>query len=903
MMEARILFMFLSVALFYVDAYLVFGIWFHGKRNTYLRTFFTLGLAISTWALFNGIGILLSEEIYQVMYPFYFVLVCVLSPLFLIYILHFTGSRFADSRLIKTILFIIGAVDGIAVITNGWHHTIIIGYDGVMPRAGTLFPVHALIAYIPLLFAFVVLLRYVIKNIRKVPLLALVGVAVIIPLASNILYTFSIFNVGFDITPLTFLLMFSVFSFYSQKLGLFDNRIAAFMSLFNTFPDAFLITDDNGRATDANPAFKSTFTSLPLLLNRTTIDEIETYFESIVIEQSPANAIMQINSSDDEIHNAEITLRIGDDVCYFVLSKNTIFERSKHVGDIFTFIDVTNNQRNKQMMEELEGSYVQLQELNAVAEQASHAKSEFLSHMSHEIRTPLNAIIGMINIGLNTADVEKKDYCFERAESASKHLLGIINDVLDMSKIEADKFELSYAETDLEKMLMNITNVANVQVEAKHQEFIVNLHNNIPSYIESDELRLSQVITNLLTNAVKFTPENGTIILNIEKTNEENDVVTLRVEVIDSGIGISNEQQERLFESFVQADASITKKFGGTGLGLAISKRIVELMGGEIWVESELGSGSHFIFTIKAKRLAERPHTKLSANIKVEDIRILAVDDSDEIREYFIYAMEALQLSCDVAGSGAQALEMIKYTNEKPYNIFFIDWQMPEMDGIELTRQIKGIYGENSIIIMISVADWNTIEQEAKAAGVQHFISKPLFPSTIINAINICIGEEYNAYVDKSVYKADYKSDDEAEHATSSGPAKRRYDFSKYRLLIAEDIEINREIMSAILEETEVPIDYAENGAIAVSMFSREPEKYDLILMDVNMPEMDGYEATRTIRALEPAWAKDIPIVAMTANVFKEDIEKCIESGMNDHTGKPVDADALLGVLNKYLLK
>ena len=898
MMEPRILFLFLSVALFYIDAYLVFGIWFRGKRNSYLKSFFALGLVISTWALFNGIGVLLSGDLYRQMYPFYFVLVCVISPLFLIYTLHFTSSRLVNSRLLKTILLIMALADGVAVITNGWHNAIISDYDGVLPLAGPLFPIHAIIAYLPLLFSLVILFRFIIKNIGKTHLLALVGFAILLPTISNILYTFNVVNIGFDITPLTFLLMFSLFSFYSEKLDLFDNRIAAFMSLFNTFPDAFLITDDFGRATDANPAFINVFSSLPLQLNKTSLEEIESYFESIAVEQSPAEIIKQIDSSDNEIHNAEITLRIGEDICYFVLSKNTIYDRSKHVGDIFTFIDVTNNQRTKQMMEEIEYNYVQLQELNAVAEMASHAKSDFLSHMSHEIRTPLNAIIGMINIGLNTEDIEKKDYCLERADSASKHLLGIINDVLDMSKIEADKFELSYSETNVERMLINITNVASVQVEAKHQEFIVKLHSNIPSYIESDELRLSQVITNLLTNAVKFTPEYGTIMLNIEMTDEEGDEVTLRVEVADSGIGISKEQQARLFESFMQADASITKKFGGTGLGLAISKRIIELMGGEIWVESELDKGAKFIFTIKTKRLPERTHTKLSANIRVEDIRILAVDDSAETREYFVYAMEALKLFCDVACSGDQALEMIKNAKEKPYNIFFVDWQMPEMDGIELTKQIKKIYGENSIIIMISVADWNTIEQEALAAGVKHFISKPLFPSTLINAINICIGEEYNAFVDKSTQK-----DNHAATRSEKTGTKHRYDFSKYQLLIAEDVEINREIMSAILEETGILIDYAENGEIAVSLFNKAPEKYDLILMDVNMPEMDGYEATRSIRAFDLAWAREIPIVAMTANVFKEDIEKCIESGMDDHTGKPVDADALLGVLNRYLTR
>ena len=537
--------------------------------------------------------------------------------------------------------------------------------------------------------------------------------------------------------------------------------------------------------------------------------------------------------------------------------------------------DVTDFVENEKKMEEARNA----------AESANAAKSEFLSRMSHEIRTPMNAIIGMINIGLGTEDVEKKNYCFRRADSASKHLLGIINDILDMSKIEAEKFELSFSEFDFEQALKNITNMANVRAEEKKQNFIVDISEDVPAFILSDELRLSQVITNLLTNAIKFTPEKGTVALTVAVIKEIEDDVVLKIEVLDTGIGISMEQKERLFMSFNQADSSISQKFGGTGLGLAISKRIVELMGGEIWIESELGKGARFIFTIKAKKAKERTRTKLSEKISRDNLRILAVDDSEDTRNYFCHVMETLKLSCDVASAGSEAIQMVKSAVERPYNIFFIDWQMPDMDGIELTKRIKELRGENSFVIMISAHDWNIIEKEAIAAGVRHFISKPLFPSTLINAINICIGAEINESKDEILRNI----------------PKPSYDFYSYTILIAEDIEINREIMTAILEETNISIDYAENGKSAVSMFSANPEKYNLILMDINMPEIDGYEATRLIRCLDLEKARNIPIIAMTANVFKEDIEKSLKSGMNDHTGKPIDAAALLGILNKYL--
>jgi len=388
------------------------------------------------------------------------------------------------------------------------------------------------------------------------------------------------------------------------------------------------------------------------------------------------------------------------------------------------------------------------------AQNASRSKGEFLSHMSHEIRTPLNAVIGMVNIASGTDDIQKIKRCLDRAGSASRHLLSIINNILDMSKIEANKLELSYGEFDFEKMLAGIINVISVHVEEKQIELTVDVNKNVPRFLAGDELRLSQVITNLLANAVKFTPEKGTVALRVTMTEEADGEVTLRTEIADNGIGITEEQQKRLFTSYNQADGSITKNYGGTGLGLVISKQIVELMGGTIWIESEINKGTQFIFTVKAKK-----------------------------------------------GTG---------------------------------NAVKNVSG-----------------------------GKP------------------------------------------DGSNDAGFNFKDYTILAAEDVEINREILAALLEETGISIDFTDTGAGAVSIYKAHPDKYNLILMDVQMPEMDGYEATRAIRAAEAgkngSAGGRIPVIAMTANVFQEDIQKCLSAGMNGHIGKPIDADDLYGTLKKHL--
>ncbi|MDR0584189.1 MAG: response regulator [Treponema sp.] len=514
------------------------------------------------------------------------------------------------------------------------------------------------------------------------------------------------------------------------------------------------------------------------------------------------------------------------------------------------------------------------------AELSNLAKSGFLSRMSHEMRTPLNAVIGMTTIAQNSHNQEKMEYCLGKISEASLHLLGVINDILDMSKIEAGKFELSNTEFDFERMMKRVTDMIGFKVNEKQQNFIVRFDPGMPSRIIADEQRLAQVLTNLLSNAVKFTPEGGSIILSVRMTGGTGNLRTFRFDVTDSGIGVTEEQKARLFAPFEQADGSISRKFGGTGLGLSISKNIVELMDGRIWIESEPGKGSNFAFEITTE--LGKDGGKRADSPDWNGLRIMAVDDSWEVLEYFKEYARQAGIHCETAESGAEALSVIEETGAPRFDLVFVDWRMPEMNGIELSERIKSRFGGKVVVVMISASEWEIIETEAKKAGVDGFIPKPLFPSALTDTINRWL----------------------TDTGASAGAAEQSLEglFAGHTVLLAEDVEINREIITTLLEETGIAIDCVEDGNMAVKFFSENPSKYALILMDIHMPEMNGYEAATAIRALGGKGAQ-IPIIAMTANVFKEDVERCLAAGMNDHLGKPIEFDALIRRLRRYLLK
>ena len=541
---------------------------------------------------------------------------------------------------------------------------------------------------------------------------------------------------------------------------------------------------------------------------------------------------------------------------------------------------IVNALQRNEMLQNIRETSAQLEIALEQAEAASKAKGDFLSNMSHEMRTPMNAIIGMTTIGKKAEDLTKKNHALTKIGEASTHLLGVINDVLDMAKIEADKLELIPVEFNLEKTLQNVASLMSFRVDEKRQQFFVNIANDVPRFVVGDNQRLAQVITNLLSNAVKFTPEGGTITLKVAFSEEVPEHCTLHFEVLDSGIGIAPEHLERLFHAFEQADNRTSREYGGTGLGLVITKRIVELMGGQIRVESELGQGSRFVFTVLVQRGRQSSRALLLPDINWKNVRLMVVDDMPEVRRQFQDLFNHLKVSCDVAADGFEACRMV--AEKGAYDIYFVDWQMPGMDGIELTRRLKAQgEGRQPVVIMITSLDWDLIREEAARAGVDKHLVKPLFSSAIIDCANECLGV------------GELDADPELMVAVDSYKGKK--------LLLAEDIAINREILIALLAGTGISIDCAENGQKALELVEAAPDKYDIVFMDLQMPKMDGLEATRRIRALPLPRCEQLPIVAMTANVFQDDIAACLAAGMDDHLGKPLDLGKIHAILRKYL--
>ena len=552
-------------------------------------------------------------------------------------------------------------------------------------------------------------------------------------------------------------------------------------------------------------------------------------------------------------------------------------DRSDHlvhaVGACFTNVD-----------EETRKSIVQSEMLSdalAAAEQASKAKTAFLSNMSHEIRTPMNTIIGLDNIALNDPDTPEKtkDYLTKIGASA-EHLLHLINDILDMSRIESGRMSLRNEEFSLAKMLEYINTMFSGQCSEKGLEYNCRTYGHLDEYYIGDSIKLRQVLINILGNAVKFTNE-GEIELTVDKIAQFDGKTTLRFKIKDSGIGMSEEFLPHIFDPFVQENSSTSNRYGSSGLGLAITKNIVEMMNGNIHVESEKGKGT--LFTVVLTLLdSERSNDGESKEIKAEDMSVLVVDDDPIARENAKLVLGKAGIAAELAESGKEAIELVKlrHARRKPYNLILVDWKMPEMDGVETTRRIRSIVGNETAVIILTAYKWDEILSEAVEAGVDSFLSKPLFANNVI--------EEFKSALIRR----------------ESSAQKEKVDLNGKRVLVAEDVEINADILKMILGMRGIEMDYAQNGKIALDKFATSPVgHYDAILMDMRMPEMNGLDATKAIRKLSREDAKTIPIIALTANAFDEDVQRSLQAGLNAHLSKPIKPDALFDALESFISK
>ena len=677
-------------------------------------------------------------------------------------------------------------------------------------------------------------------------------------------------GLGFSVSALLLFILFSIVvtSYIKTKKRQQDEimfRDSLFSDLSQNVNDVFVILEEK---TDEVVYVTPNIDSV-LGVKEEDVKKDITTIDGINVDRLIASNLMELNKKDKISWTQEYLNNDSGETRYLeITAYHTEFGSLKRI-----VIVISDRSEERELQNALSSSL-------EIAKNANAAKSNFLANMSHDIRTPMNAIVGYSTLLIKDADDKNKVIEIgKKITYSSQHLLSLINDVLDMSKIESGRTSLNSDKVDVSEVINNISEIVQVQTKSKKQSFEIKTKGNIPPYIYADKLRLTQILLNLLSNAVKYTEKNGTISLVVEGYGNNGQTCHLRFIVSDNGQGMSREFIEKIFEPFSRETNSMTNKIQGTGLGMSITKSIIDLMGGTIDIQSELGKGSVFTVDLIFSVPLDENDDNFFADHEIT--RVLVGDDEIDVTENIQSILSDAGLECDAAIGGLESVDKATraYEDNNSYDVIILDWKMPDMDGVECVRRIRKEIGKDVPIFVLSSYDVSEIEDEAKKAGVDLFLPKPFFLSNFQRVLD-------------TYYQNKANTEEEGNNSD---------DFSGVKILVAEDNEINAEIITELLDSIGIKCVIAEDGLEALRVFTEEsPDEFDMIFMDIQMPIMDGYESARRIRASNNTRAKSIPIIAMTANAFEDDVKASMASGMNAHISKPIDFERLKSIIKSF---